>query len=94
MKRSSIAILGFMSACSVIPAMLRLQDRRLLIDRKSASLIYPTYVTKCKFPKRKFFRGCYKKRVIVKYDLSDLETRMMLINAKFQCESPMRFKYE
>lgn len=95
MTRVSFLAIFLLGACSsIIPGILRFQDREYVIDSKSASLIYPTYVTKCKYPKRKILRGCYKKRVIIKHDLNDPAERNNFNKAKFSCKSPMRFKYD
>ena len=94
MKIPTIVILSLLISCGIFSVTpLRLQDRTLLIDPRSASLIYPYMGEECKHPDRRIFRGCDPVRKIIKYDLSDEGVRRELIGAKFECQSPIRFKY-
>ena len=94
MMFKNLAILFmFPIACTSFDAPLRLQDRTLLIDEKSASLIYPHKIEVCKHPERKFLRRCKDKRIIKRYDLNNEITRRELIAAGFKCESKMKFQY-
>lgn len=86
-------ILLFVSSCASSTIPLREQDRTLLIDQESASLIYPYNGEVCKYPNRRFFRRCSPKRFILKYDLTDKAVREKLIDQGFSCQSGMRFKY-
>lgn len=72
---------------------LREQDRTLLVDPESPSLIYPYIGETCKHPERRFLRGCSPVRVILKYDFNQKADRDKLINMGFTCQSTARFKY-
>ena len=94
LKTALAVALGLVLGCTALSVgPLRLQDRTLIIDPKSASLIYPYTGEECKHPERRMFRGCKDIRKIIKYDLTDQVVRQNLIHAKFECQSPMRFKY-
>ena len=84
--------LGFIACASVLMPP-RLQDRTLLIDANSASLIYPHVRDVCERPDRRFFKKCKKERTVEMYSLEDAETRRILINAGFECRSKLQFQY-
>lgn len=92
-KLSFISVLVIMLWSCSLSGPLRLQDRTLLIDPLSASLIYPYNGEECKYPKRRLFKRCKDKRIIIKYDLNDENVRKMLNAAGFQCVGPNRFTY-
>lgn len=83
----------FIVGCATGSDLLRLQDRTLLLDPRSADLIYPYMGKVCKHPERKLFKGCRNKRLIERFPLSDPVVRQKLIAAGFSCKSDMRFKY-
>ena len=88
----SVIILGTIACASVLLPP-RLQDRTLLIDANSASLIYPHVRDVCERPDRRFFKKCKKERIVEEYNLNDPETRRILIGAGFECKSKLQFQY-
>lgn len=91
---SIILIVSFaIISCATSLTVMRFQDRTLLFDPNSPSLIYPYTGEKCKHPERRIFRGCKKVRVVKRYDLRDSKTRARLINSAFTCTSKLKYRY-
>jgi len=82
-----------LSSCATATIPLRLQDRTLLIDPEGPNLIYPYMGKECRNPHRRIFKGCKKKRKVIKYDLTDERVRSELSAAGFQCVSKLKYQY-
>lgn len=77
-------------------ALLRLQDRELLIHPDKAALAFPHKVSICKkrpWALRWLGKKCHKEQEMTIYDMTLKSDREKLINAGFTCKSAMRFKY-
>lgn len=92
-KVKHLLLVVFLVGCATGSTPLRLQDRTLLLDPKSADLIYPYMGRVCKYPDRRVFKGCKTERIVERYSLSDPLVRSKLIAAGFECRSKMRFNY-
>lgn len=92
MRKFDLFLLLFLS-CATASTPFRLQDRTLLIDSKSSSLIYPYVGEECKYPERRIFKRCKDVHKIIKYDLKDERVRDKLISAGFECHSKLKFIY-
>ncbi len=77
-----IAIIIFIS-CVSMEAPPELNQRTLLIDEQSPSLIYPYNSKKCS--------TCKVERTVEKYDLTQKEVRMKLLDVGFECHVSEKF---
>lgn len=92
-KKFDIFLVLLLASCVTASIPLRLQDRTLLIDIQSASLIYPHVKEECKYPNRRLFKRCKDVHTIIKYDLTDKRIREKLIDSGFECHSKLKFNY-
>jgi hypothetical protein len=96
MKRKIISkavILLLISNCAGALPLLRIEDRTLLIGEDGPFLVYPYNKIVCKHPDRLLFKQCKEVHEIIKFDLSEKETRDDLRNLGFKCNTISKYKY-